>query len=130
MSETKTIDMRACIGSDTLCALNGHLDFFFLNRDITDILMDDDNFCNVQVAQDIWQSTQNNIVIPEGLICDVEYVYGGYLQIDKSVNSHDLDIQDEYYFNIEGEHEITAIQVTGIAEGWAYAWQQDQRGGE
>ena len=130
MSETKTIDMSVCIGSDTLCEYGKQANGYFKLEDYDPqygqpSIYQTARFSRGQVAQNEWMSTSNNIVIPEGLICDVQYIDVELQDIAtySGLNSSDADFKKQI-------SSFLAIRVTGIAEGWSYAWQQDQRGGE
>lgn len=117
MSNLKTVDMSVCIGSDTLCGMNGHRDIFFLDEIEAGILKEEDIFNEIMVFENKWQSTANNIVIPEGLICDVGFIgLNGYITEVSSVTS------GSHLDSVKLMHEVTAIRVTGLAEGWRYEW--------
>lgn len=128
MTNKKVIDMSQVVGSDTLCVPRAG---FFLDHDDVDehigsrvfysnyIREDEDEWdiSNIEVAEGIWQSCANNLVIPDGLVVDVQYLHSdGYLRIKKNVKS------GEWLIGFSVTHILTAIKITGVQEGYRYAW--------
>ena len=118
----KIIDMSSVVSSDTLCcyaSITGQYNYFKIDED--DLLDVSENGAPLIVADRIWQSTANNLVIPDGLVCDVEWFtdFEEGLIVTKGCLSGE-GIKDL----IESpDCHATAIKVTGKQDGYRYEWE-------
>lgn len=117
MTNKKVIDMSKVVGTDTLCEFSKPskqgIIRYYSGKSIEQM--------NVpfKVAEDIWQSTANNLVIPDGLIVDFEYF--DYVEGLCAKSSFPSENIREYQCHFD----VTAIKVTGVQEGYRYAWEAE-----
>jgi len=102
---SKIIDMTQVIGTDTLCENHSSIEngkYFMMQSYQADY--------SIRIAEDIWQSTANNIVITDGFICDIQI---------NGVNCQNL-VKSQ---NLKYIPYVSAIKVKGKQEGWRYDWE-------
>ena len=108
----KIISMKSVVGSDTLCVSRTHRDCFTLNEPIYEKVLSSQQ---IEVKQDYWMSTANNLVIPEGLVCDIRFIHPVFGLIFKyGIPSHSLFL----YKN------TVATRVAYTQEGYCYEWEK------
>lgn len=107
--------MTPVVGSDTLCQIfNGACSFWKIPGSF------DSDELNFSVAENIWQSTANNLVIPEGLVCDVQYLDMDNIPVPVlGVNS------GEHLNGIIQTIPLSHIKVTGKQDGYRYEWESE-----
>jgi len=118
MTNKKVIDMSKVVGTDTLCELANDDGNLFKLDDATSIVINEHGETyHLQIAEGIWQSTANNLVIPDGLVCDLTKIgSSGETHIATGILSEHIDLS---YV------EVVAVKVTGVREDYRYAWEAE-----
>lgn len=135
----KKIELTSCVGSDTLCYFwdcdntidDSVMGYGYLRQilrlDFGLLLYEAETeggyrYDSCKIAENTWQSTANNLVIPDGLVCDLEFhCYDtDAVETITGIPTEDLTQLDDEQNNRWFRGSVLSIKIVGLADGWSY----------
>lgn len=112
----RKINLAPCIGSDTLLQNRFSDKQFYLKANNSYGL----HCC--KIAEQIWQSTANKLVIPYGLVCDIEFhcYDSDAVETITGIPTEALTQLDDEQNNRWFRGSVLSIKIVGLADGWEY----------